>query len=103
MTRRFYYFVRAIFLFVSCLAPVLLLEAQGGKQTLPGVPLIDSDADPVKQRNLIKLRDDEYLKPDEQTYDGTSYARIPGAGVSMKSNCGGSPGGWRAMKESEVW
>jgi len=51
MTRRFYYFVRAIFLFVSCLAPVLLLEAQGGKQTLPGVPLIDSDADPVKQRN----------------------------------------------------
>ncbi|PYX27628.1 MAG: hypothetical protein DMG77_18480 [Acidobacteria bacterium] len=51
MTRRFYYFVRAIFLFVSCLAPVLLLEAQGGKQTLPGVPLIDSDADHVKQRN----------------------------------------------------
>jgi len=51
MTRRFYYFVRAIFLFVSCLAPVLLLEAQGGKQTLPGVPLIDSDADHVKQRD----------------------------------------------------
>ncbi len=51
MIRRLYYFVRAFSLLLSCLFPVLLLQAQGGKQTFPGVPLRDSDADHVKQRN----------------------------------------------------
>src|SRR5437016_14656382 len=51
MIRRLYYSVRAFSLLLSCLSPVLLLQAQGGKQTFPGVPLRDSDADRVKQRN----------------------------------------------------
>jgi uncharacterized protein YfaP (DUF2135 family) len=51
---------------------------------------IAEEADATKRALLIRLRDDEYLKPDQTTYDGTAYVALPGATVSAKSNCGGS-------------
>lgn len=51
---------------------------------------IAEETNAAKRAKLMQLRDDEYLKPDQFTYDNTPYVALPGATVSAKSNCGGT-------------